>query len=80
MIYVNDCSIRVVRSFIKKFVQEMFVQVFAYENYLQRKRANYVILYVCPKQHVKHTHIHSFPVVKFCFVSFFNMIIDVYTL
>ena len=27
MIYVNDCSIRVVRSFIKIFVQKVFGQV-----------------------------------------------------
>ena len=36
MIYVNDCSIRLVRSFIKNFVQ-----VFAYENYFTTKKANY---------------------------------------
>ena len=39
MIYVNDCSIRVVRCFIKIFMQEIFVQAFAYENYLQQKKS-----------------------------------------
>ena len=33
MIYVNDCSFGVVRSFI-----EIFVQVFAYENYFATKK------------------------------------------
>ena len=28
MIYVSDCSVRVVRSYVKKLVQEIFVQVF----------------------------------------------------
>ena len=41
MIYVNDCSIRVVRPCIKISVQEIFVQVFAYENYFTTKKANY---------------------------------------
>ena len=38
MVYMNDCSIRIVRSFIKNFVQEIFVQVSAY------KKANYGIV------------------------------------
>ena len=40
MIYVNDCSIRVVRSFIK-IVQEIFVQILHTKIILQRKKANY---------------------------------------
>ena len=36
MIYVNDCSIRVVRSCIKIFVQE--ISNFAYENYFTKKK------------------------------------------
>ena len=34
MIYANDCSIRVVRSYAK----EIFVQVLAYENYFTTKK------------------------------------------
>ena len=42
MIYVNDCSIRVVQSCIKIFVQEIFVQILHTEFILQRKKeANY---------------------------------------
>ena len=43
MIYVNDCSIslRVVRSCIKIFVQEIFVQILYTKIILQRKKANY---------------------------------------
>ena len=40
MIYVNDCSIRVVRSCIKIFVQEIFVQILHTKIILQRKKAN----------------------------------------
>ena len=36
MIYVNDCSIRVVRSFIKILVQVLHTKII-----LQRKKANY---------------------------------------
>ena len=40
--YVNDCSIRVVRSCIKIFVQEIYVQILHMKIILQRKKkANY---------------------------------------
>ena len=41
MIYVNDCSIRVVRSCIKIFVQEIFVQILHMKIIYNEKKANY---------------------------------------
>ena len=41
MIYVNDCSIRVVQSCIQMFLQEIFVQILHTKIILQRKKANY---------------------------------------
>ena len=41
MIYVNDCSIRIVQSCIKMFMQEIFVQILFAKIILQRKKANY---------------------------------------
>ena len=38
MIYVNDCSIRVVQSCIKFFVQEIFVKILHTKISLQRKK------------------------------------------
>ena len=38
MIYMNDCSIRVVRSYIKKFVQEIFIQILHMKIILQQKK------------------------------------------
>ena len=38
MIYVNDCSIRVVQYYVKKILTS-----FAYENYFTTKKANYSI-------------------------------------
>ena len=43
MIYVNDCSIKVVRSCIKNFVQENSVQILHTKIILQQKKANYSI-------------------------------------
>ena len=43
MIYVNDCSIRVVRSGVKMFVQEIFAQILHTKIILQRKKATYGI-------------------------------------
>ena len=43
---MNDCSIRVVRSCIKIFVQEIFVQILYTKIILQQKKANYDSLYI----------------------------------
>ena len=47
MIYVNDCSIRIVRFCVKRFVQKIFIQVLHMKIIIQRKTANYDNYSVC---------------------------------
>ena len=58
MIYVNDSSIGVVRTFIKIFMQEIFVQVFAYKNYFTTKK-NYGMQYQGCNQKLKIGEVDS---------------------
>ena len=44
---MNDCSVRVIRSCIKIFVQEILVQVFAYENYFTTEKNYYGSVVTC---------------------------------
>ena len=65
MIYMNDCSIRVVQSCIKIFMQEIFIQIL-HTKIIYNKKANYGIMHM---RNRKKEQITKKPAVKWIALS-----------